>query len=43
MIVASLARIMVLEEGLGISRGHREAKSFIDGHLNRFELPGRPA
>ena len=43
MIVASLARIMVLEEGLGISRGHREAKTFIDGYLNRFELPGRPA
>ncbi|WP_082614274.1 TetR/AcrR family transcriptional regulator [Mycobacterium sp. Root265] len=43
MIVASLARIMVLEEGLGITRGHREAKSFVDGYLNRFELPGRPA
>ncbi|GAA2534930.1 TetR/AcrR family transcriptional regulator [Mycolicibacterium diernhoferi] len=40
MIVASLARIMVLEQGLGISRGHREAKAFIDRHLDRFELPG---
>lgn len=40
MIVASLARIMVLEEGLGITRGHPEAKAFIDRHLERFELPG---
>lgn len=38
MIVASLARIMVLEEGLGISRGHREAKAFIDSYLQRFEV-----
>lgn len=42
MIVASLARIMVLEEGLGISRGHREAQRFIDSYLDRFELPGGP-
>lgn len=42
MIVASLARIMVLEDGLGIDRGHREAQAFIDRHLNRFELPGHP-
>ncbi|WNG80946.1 TetR family transcriptional regulator [Mycobacterium sp. ITM-2016-00316] len=42
MIVASLARIMVLEEGLGISRGHPEAKAFIDTYLDRFELPGGP-
>ena len=43
MIVASLARIMVLEQGLGISRGHREAQAFIDRYLERLELPGAPA
>lgn len=39
MIVASLARIMVLEDGLGITRGHREAQAFIDNYLDRYELP----
>ncbi|HTM85097.1 MAG TPA: helix-turn-helix domain-containing protein [Mycobacterium sp.] len=39
MIVASLARILVLEDGLGISRGHDEAQAFIQRYLARFELP----
>jgi len=35
MIVASLARILQLEEGLGIDRGHREAEAFIEAYLDR--------
>jgi AcrR family transcriptional regulator len=42
MIVASLARILVLERSLGISRGHAEAQAFIDEYLGRFELPATP-
>ncbi|MUL85409.1 MULTISPECIES: TetR/AcrR family transcriptional regulator [unclassified Mycolicibacterium] len=44
MIVASLARILVLEQGLGISRGHAQAQDFVRRYLDRFELPpGDPA
>ncbi|WP_102143583.1 TetR/AcrR family transcriptional regulator [Mycobacterium hubeiense] len=39
MIVASLARILLLERGLGITRGHAEAQEFIDRYLDRFDLP----
>jgi AcrR family transcriptional regulator len=39
MIVTSLARILLLERGLGISRGHDEAESFIERYLGRFEMP----
>jgi AcrR family transcriptional regulator len=39
MIVASLARNVTLEEGLGISGGHREAEAFIERYLGRFEMP----
>jgi len=39
MIVTSLARIVLLERGLGITRGHAEVQAFIDGYLERFELP----
>ena len=39
MIVASLARILMLEQGLGITRGHPEAQAFIDRLLDRFEMP----
>jgi hypothetical protein len=42
MIVASLARIVLLERGLGISSGHAEAKAFIERYLDRFELPTQP-
>lgn len=38
MIVASLARILVLEQGLGISRGHAQAQDFVRRYLDRFEL-----
>lgn len=38
MIVASLARILVLEKGLGITRGHAEAQAFIERYLDRFDL-----
>ena len=39
MIVASLARIVLLERGLGITRGHAEAQAFIERYLDRFEMP----
>jgi AcrR family transcriptional regulator len=39
MIVTSLARILVLERSLGITRGHAEATEFIEGFLDRYELP----
>ena len=39
MIVVSLARILLLERGLGITRGHAEAQSFVEDYLDRFEMP----
>ncbi|MCV7038585.1 TetR family transcriptional regulator [Mycolicibacterium moriokaense] len=39
MIVTSLARIVLLERGLGITRGHAEAETFIKHYLDRFETP----
>ena len=41
MIVTSLARIVLLERGLGITRGHEEAEGFIKHYLERFELPSK--
>lgn len=37
MIVASLARILVLERGLGITRGHADTLAFVERHLDRFD------
>lgn len=39
MIVTSLARIVLLERGLGITRGHAEAEEFIARYLDRYEIP----
>jgi AcrR family transcriptional regulator len=39
MIMGGLARILLHEEGLGISRGHDEATAFIERCLDRFEMP----
>jgi AcrR family transcriptional regulator len=39
MIVTSLARILVLERSLGITRGHTEATDFIERLLGRYEMP----
>jgi AcrR family transcriptional regulator len=39
MIVTSLARIVLLERGLGITRGHARAEAFIESYLDRFEMP----
>jgi AcrR family transcriptional regulator len=39
MIVTSLARILVLERSLGITRGHVQAAEFIERMLDRYELP----
>lgn len=41
MIVTSLARILVLERSLGITRGHTEATEFIERLLDRYELPSK--
>jgi len=38
MIVASLARILTLERGLGITRGHSEALAFVERYLDRFDM-----
>lgn len=39
MIVTSLARIMVLERSLGITRGHEQAAEFIERLLATYEMP----
>jgi hypothetical protein len=39
MIVTSLARIVLLERGLGITRGHADVEAFVKRYLERFELP----
>jgi AcrR family transcriptional regulator len=39
MLVTSLARILLLERGLGVTRGHDEAQAFIGRYLDRFEMP----
>jgi AcrR family transcriptional regulator len=39
MIVTSLARILVLERSLGITRGHTEAGEFVERLLGRYEMP----
>jgi AcrR family transcriptional regulator len=39
MIMGGLARILLHEDGLGISRGHYEATAFIECCLDRFEMP----
>ncbi|MGE2721959.1 TetR/AcrR family transcriptional regulator [Mycolicibacterium celeriflavum] len=41
MIVTSLARIVLLERGLGITRGHAEAEEFIERYLDRFEIKSK--
>jgi AcrR family transcriptional regulator len=39
MILTSLARILMLERNLGITRGHPQATAFIESYLDRFEMP----
>ncbi|MGC2654444.1 MAG: hypothetical protein WA317_12780 [Mycobacterium sp.] len=39
MMVTSLARILLLEKNLGITRGHAQAVALIEGYLDRFEMP----
>jgi AcrR family transcriptional regulator len=39
MIMGGLARMVHHEKGLGITRGHDEAKAFINRCLERFEMP----
>src|SRR4030081_280376 len=39
MIMGSLARMVFHEQSLGITRGHEEARGFIEQCLDRFEMP----
>src|ERR1700752_424334 len=39
MIMGGLARMVLHEQGLGITRGHAEARAFIEQCLDRFEMP----
>jgi AcrR family transcriptional regulator len=39
MIMGGLARMVLHERGLGITRGHGEATAFIERWLDRFEMP----
>jgi AcrR family transcriptional regulator len=39
MIMGSLARMVLHEKGLGITRGHDQARAFIEQCLERFEMP----
>src|SRR5882757_3008006 len=39
MIMGGLARMVLHEQGLGITRGHDEARAFIAQCLDRFEMP----
>ena len=39
MIMGSLARMVLHEQGLGITRGHDQARAFIEQCLDRFEMP----
>lgn len=42
MILTSLARNMLLEQSLGIDRGHDAAREFIRRYLDRFEVSSSP-
>ncbi|WP_101946679.1 TetR/AcrR family transcriptional regulator [Mycobacterium sp. 3519A] len=39
MIMGGLARMVMHEQGLGITHGHEEATAFIERCLERFEMP----
>jgi AcrR family transcriptional regulator len=39
MIMGGLARMVLHEQGLGITHGHKEATAFIERCLERFEMP----
>jgi AcrR family transcriptional regulator len=39
MIMGGLARMVMHEQGLGITHGHEEATAFIQRCLDRFEMP----
>ncbi|EUA33720.1 hypothetical protein I552_4499 [Mycobacterium xenopi 3993] len=39
MILTSLARIMLLEQSLGIDRGHDAVREFVGRYLDRYEVP----
>jgi AcrR family transcriptional regulator len=39
MIMGSLSGMVLHEQGLGITRGHEQARAFIEQCLDRFEMP----
>jgi hypothetical protein len=44
MIMGGLSRMVIHEQGLGITRGHDQAVAFIERCLDQFEMPawGQP-
>jgi len=42
MILTSVARIMLLEQSLGIDRGHDAVQEFVGRYLDRFEASSAP-
>jgi AcrR family transcriptional regulator len=39
VVIAAIGRTLILEEGLGTSRGHDEAVALVRRFLDRFEMP----
>ncbi|OBA82943.1 TetR family transcriptional regulator [Mycobacterium sp. 1164966.3] len=39
VVIAAIGRTLILEEGLGTSRGHDEAVTLVRRFLDRFEMP----
>jgi AcrR family transcriptional regulator len=42
VLIAGISRVLVMEEALGISSGHAEARDFIDSCLRRLEANRKP-
>jgi len=42
VLMTSLSRVLVLEEGLGMSAGHAETKALVERYLTRLEGEPRP-
>lgn len=43
VVIASIGRTLILEQGLGSSGGHEEAVALVNRLLDRFEMPGPKA
>lgn len=42
VLMAGVSSVLVMEEALGISTGHAEAKEFVEGWLSGLEQAGKP-